>query len=196
MSRPKYSVGVWGRNAHHLPDRHRRWIVWNHNTVLYLTERLAAVAVSAKRAVLGGAGVMGPPGPPGPPGSAGPQGPHGLPGPRGIPGIIGGPGQIGNTGLKGRVRSGRPTGLSQLLICVCVFFFLTSTITENLVIPVLMGLVYWFDFRMAWFCIMFCVFFCGFLSPFNYKCRIFLFLKCWDLHFIMHKHMTQFHLST
>lgn len=65
------------------------------------TERLQAVAVSAKRAVLGGAGVMGPPGPPGPPGPTGPQGPHGLPGARGIPGMIGGPGQIGNTGLKG-----------------------------------------------------------------------------------------------
>lgn len=67
-----------------------------------LTERLAAVAVSAQRAVLGGAGVMGPPGPPGPPGSPGPQGPHGLLGSRGIPGIIGAAGQIGNTGLKGR----------------------------------------------------------------------------------------------
>lgn len=67
----------------------------------FLTERLAAVAVSAKRAVLGGAGVMGPPGPPGPPGSPGPQGPHGLTGARGIPGIIGAPGQIGNHGLKG-----------------------------------------------------------------------------------------------
>lgn len=66
-------------------------------------ERLAAVAVSAKRAVLGGAGVMGPPGPPGPPGAPGPQGPHGPIGARGIPGIIGGPGQIGNTGLKGTV---------------------------------------------------------------------------------------------
>jgi len=66
------------------------------------TERLATVAVSAKRAVLGGAGVMGPPGPPGPPGAPGPQGPHGLPGARGIAGIIGAPGQIGNTGLKGK----------------------------------------------------------------------------------------------
>lgn len=69
----------------------------------YFLERLAAVAVSAKRAVLGGAGVMGPPGPPGPPGTPGPQGPHGLPGARGIPGIIGAHGQIGNTGLKGKL---------------------------------------------------------------------------------------------
>lgn len=74
----------------------------NSEALFALTERLAAVAVSAQRAVLGGAGVMGPPGPPGPPGAPGPQGPHGLPGSRGIPGIIGAAGQIGNTGLKGR----------------------------------------------------------------------------------------------
>lgn len=76
-------------------------LIKNSDAVSSETERLAAVAVSAKRAVLGGAGVMGPPGPPGPPGSAGPQGPHGLPGARGVPGMIGGSGQIGNTGLKG-----------------------------------------------------------------------------------------------
>lgn len=74
------------------------------------------MAVSAKRAVLGGAGVMGPPGPPGPAGPAGPQGPHGLPGPRGIPGMIGGPGQIGNTGLKGRVQSEQVIGPSLRLL--------------------------------------------------------------------------------
>lgn len=78
------------------------------------TERLQAVAVSAKRVVLGGAGVMGPPGPPGPPGAPGPQGPHGLPGTRGIPGMIGGPGQIGNTGLKGK----SPQHWSELRWCL------------------------------------------------------------------------------
>lgn len=119
MSRPKYSFGVCSRNAH--PANNDTVAI---EDVFEITtpccappERLAAVAVSAKRAVLGGAGVMGPSGPPGPPGPAGPQGPHGLPGPRGIPGIIGGPGQIGNTGLKGRVRSGKPKHLSQLLVC-------------------------------------------------------------------------------
>ncbi len=85
--------------------RHQRQFNQNDGgAVSSVTERLAAVAVSAKRAVLGGAGVMGPPGPPGPPGAPGSQGPHGLPGARGIPGMIGGPGQIGNTGLKGRTR--------------------------------------------------------------------------------------------
>lgn len=72
------------------------------------------MAVSAKRAVLGGTGVMGPPGPPGPPGAPGPQGPHGLPGPRGIPGIFGAPGQIGNIGLKGKDETTSATRASML----------------------------------------------------------------------------------
>lgn len=72
-------------------------------TLLFPSERLSALAVSAKRGALGGAGVMGPPGPPGPPGAPGPQGAHGLTGARGIPGMIGAAGQIGNTGLKGKV---------------------------------------------------------------------------------------------
>lgn len=82
------------------------------------TERLQAVAVSAKRVVLGGAGVMGSPGPPGPPGAPGPQGPHGLPGTRGIPGMIGGPGQIGNTGLKGKT----PQHWSEMRWCLLLAF--------------------------------------------------------------------------
>lgn len=78
------------------------------------------MAVSAKRAVLGGAGVMGPPGPPGPPGAPGPQGPHGLPGPRGIPGIFGAPGQIGNIGLKGKDEIASAA-------CVCLLTFVHNS---------------------------------------------------------------------
>ncbi|KAF3833631.1 hypothetical protein F7725_024835 [Dissostichus mawsoni] len=99
---PKGQQGIRGETGHNGPtgdpgkpgdgrdasDQHIIEVV-----LKMLQERLAAVAVSAKRAVLGGAGVMGPPGAPGPPGSPGSQGQHGLPGSRGIPGMFGGPGQ-------------------------------------------------------------------------------------------------------
>lgn len=93
----------------------RCWLYCILRILLLPPERLAALAVSAKRGALGGAGVMGPPGPPGPPGSPGPQGPHGLTGARGIPGMIGAAGQIGNTGLKGKCFSS-PIFCTALLI--------------------------------------------------------------------------------
>lgn len=74
--------------------------------LLFPSEQLAEVAVSAKREALGAAGMVGLPGPPGPPGYPGKQGPNGHPGPRGIPGIVGAVGQIGNTGPKGECSTG------------------------------------------------------------------------------------------
>ncbi|XP_061886345.1 collagen alpha-2(IX) chain-like [Entelurus aequoreus] len=65
-----------------------------------LQERLAAVAVSTKRAVLGGVASWELPGPPEPPGSTSPQGPHGLPASPKIPGMIGADGRIGTKVLR------------------------------------------------------------------------------------------------
>lgn len=72
---------------------------------LFVTEQLAAAAVSANRQVLGGAGMTGPPGLPGPLGAPGEQGDHGVSGTRGLPGLTGVQGQIGNTGPKGKVTT-------------------------------------------------------------------------------------------